>query len=69
MVTSNKATCPGEGACWPIYTMNLPAVAVIKDSQIMGKIIGHSRIVLTRYSVVLKVINMGGNVILDPLDL
>ena len=49
--------------------MNLPVVTVIKDSQIMGKIIGHSHIVLTRYSVVLKVINMGGSVILDLLDL
>ena len=31
VVTSNRTTHPREGACWPIHTIYLQYVAVIKD--------------------------------------
>ena len=37
VVTSNRTTRPRKGACRPTYMMNLPYVAVIKDTQIVGR--------------------------------
>ena len=38
VVASNRrATHPREEACWPIHTINLQYVVMIKDSQMVGR--------------------------------